>query len=545
MKTFSTIAVIPVAVAMLVGCHRSEPVDRGPQDSAAELRSAAASAVQPEGIHWFEGGVEAAFTEAQAENRPVLLYWGAVWCPACSELKATVFTQREFIEKTRLFVPVYLDGDDPGAQKWSETFNVSGYPTVLVLRPDRTEAMRLAGGQNLNRYLGVLDVALDDVRPIEEVIASLHDGTAPLSLDDCKRLAYSSSLIEQPARRAKLAGDLQRAVDRCPPDARVERARLTVMRATGIANEEAMGVIKGGQAASPRLKEAVRDLLGILQDRELVRAVADIALLDQSSIDMAPRMGVVDEAEANRLRQRWIAALEAEADDPNVPMADRLRAFLHKLTRLKGQAPKGSIPAALADEAHSRVQAALAGTYSAPERVGVVGAALSILDPLGDTDRAKAIVGKEIETAAAPYYYMRKMAQIEEGLDNEAAAVAWFERAYRQAQGPATRFEWGLDYVNALLRLKPQDETAVRDAAVEILGELEGPKRIYGNTRDRIEVLDTALREWSSAGRHDQTIAAIRGRMAGICEKIPPAEPQAREACAGFLKTARLMRVRC
>ena len=50
-------------------------------------------------------------------NKPVFLYWGAEWCPPCAQIKSTIFNKREFQERTRLFVPVYLDGDTPSAQK--------------------------------------------------------------------------------------------------------------------------------------------------------------------------------------------------------------------------------------------------------------------------------------------------------------------------------------------------------------------------------------------------------------------------------------------
>ncbi|MGH8240579.1 MAG: thioredoxin family protein, partial [Steroidobacteraceae bacterium] len=75
------------------------------------------SHARAEGIAWVRGDVEAAFALARAQHKPILLYWGAEWCVPCHDLKATVFTQRAFIEKTRRFVAVYLDGDDPGAQK--------------------------------------------------------------------------------------------------------------------------------------------------------------------------------------------------------------------------------------------------------------------------------------------------------------------------------------------------------------------------------------------------------------------------------------------
>src|SRR3954468_8496413 len=115
------------------------------------------------GIDWFGGEVGAAFDAAKSAHKPILLYWGASWCPPCQQLKSTVFSRSDFIAKSRLFVPIYLDGDDAGAQKWGDAFNVSGYPTVVVLDSDRRELMRIAGGMDLSQYAGVLDSALADV----------------------------------------------------------------------------------------------------------------------------------------------------------------------------------------------------------------------------------------------------------------------------------------------------------------------------------------------------------------------------------------------
>ena len=88
----------------------------------------------------------------KASNKPVLLYWGAQWCPPCKQLKSAVFSRPDFIEKSKLFVAVYLDGDLPDAQKWGDVFRVTGYPTVVVLKPDRTEITRIAGNMDLSLY---------------------------------------------------------------------------------------------------------------------------------------------------------------------------------------------------------------------------------------------------------------------------------------------------------------------------------------------------------------------------------------------------------
>src|SRR5678815_3487077 len=138
------------------------------------------------GIAWFKGNVDAAFASAKASNKPVLLYWGAQWCPPCKQLKSAVFSRPDFIEKSKLFVAVYLDGDLPDAQKWGDVFRVTGYPTVVVLKPDRTEITRVAGNMDLTLYARVLDDALGDVRPVKDVVALAKEGAAPLAATDCR-----------------------------------------------------------------------------------------------------------------------------------------------------------------------------------------------------------------------------------------------------------------------------------------------------------------------------------------------------------------------
>jgi thiol:disulfide interchange protein len=155
--TIAKTAFCLIAAGLLAACQRSEAP---PTAAPAATASPAGQSVKPEAIQWFKGDLNAAFAAAAAQNKPVFLYWGAEWCPPCHDLKAHVFSRTDFQQKLRQFVPVYLDGDAEGAQQAGAEFSVMGYPTVVVLRADRTEVARIAGGMDLGSYADVLDLAL-------------------------------------------------------------------------------------------------------------------------------------------------------------------------------------------------------------------------------------------------------------------------------------------------------------------------------------------------------------------------------------------------
>ena len=538
---------LAVAAICLSGCE-SRRDDRElreatiPRQSAtdAERPEPARSSVPtlhpgaPPGIAWFDGGVDAAFERARAESKPVLLYWGAEWCPYCADLEAYVFSRRDFQEKLELFVPVYLDGDDPGAQKRADAFGVAGYPTVLALGPDRAELARIAGGMDVSVYTGVLDLVLSDVRPLDDLLASIGAGSGALSADDCRRLAYNGwGLDDSPAPDGvDFAAALAHAAARCPADASVERARLTAFAASYATDAEIDAITRGREASDP-LVALVSGVRAIVADRALAVTVADaLQYLDADFFRVAHRSAPERSA---RLRDDWSAAMDAVADDDRYTEGDRLLAVRSKLAALEALDPAGAIPADLAAEAKRRVDEALARAQGTPAMTGAVNAAVNLLVTLDDPERAYEIAERAMATSKTPYYQMADLAWLDEQMGRTEAAITWLERAYRQSSGAATRFQWGTNYVRGLIRMRPEDEAGVRDAATAVLAELDGPNRLYQRTLARLGALDESLREWSAGGEHADTIAAIRARMNEICGRIPADEPAAIESCRAFL----------
>ena len=77
------------------------------------------------------------------------------------------------------------------------------------------------------------------------------------------------------------------------------------------------------------------------------------------------------------------------------------------------------------------------------------------------------------------------------------------------------------------------------DAGTEVLGELDGPDRIYRRARVRLERMDRELRAWNDAakGAHQDVLQGLRARMQQICVKIPDADA-ARHSCDAFLASS-------
>jgi hypothetical protein len=82
--------------------------------------------------------------------------------------------------------------------------------------------------------------------------------------------------------------------------------------------------------------------------------------------------------------------------------------------------------------------------------------------------------------------------------------------------------------------MRPKDSASIRDATLAVIGELDGPDRIYMRTAKRLKRVDATLRDWNQKGEHAAAIAAIRKRMDEICGRIPEAQP-ARGTCKAFL----------
>ena len=536
-------AAFAIAFALaLAGCGRGDAAPGATPDAAkAQPQSQAQANPQPDlarmhsdapGIAWFNGDVDAAFKSARASNKPVLLYWGAQWCPPCKQLKSAVFSRPDFIEKSKLFVAVYLDGDLPDAQKWGDVFRVTGYPTVVVLKPDRTEITRVAGNMDLSLYARVLDDALGDVRPVRDVIALATQGAAPLSATDCRRLAYHAFDLEDEGvfDSAKLQLAFENAARLCPAELAKERARLNILAASKAASLQKDAIEKGARAdkALTVLIVRINELLG---NKELAMANADALRGLPKEFFTAARQTLPQIAPG--MRERLMAVADATTASTQFAPADQLAAQLIKIRVAKAYAPDGKVPTDVRTVALQTATKMLAVKQDPYVRAGVVNSAINIYIALDDWARARDLLALEASTSNTPHYYIGDWADAEEHLGNNQKALELLAEAYQEARGPASRFQWGFQYLDGLLRLAPDDVATIEKVGIAVLAELDGPNRIHRRTLSRLTRFDKSLRQWNTTSQRAAVVGKFRTRVEQACAKSP-GDLATEQGCSGF-----------
>jgi hypothetical protein len=209
---------------------------------------------------------------------------------------------------------------------------------------------------------------------------------------------------------------------------------------------------------------------------------------------------------------RFSKVMDIVASLPGFAEADQLGAIGSKLQAVK--TINGAIPAGVARAANARVAAALAERQIPYVRSGIINAVLPIYDLLGQNEQAYKVVQGELTHTATPYYYKTDLGELAEGLGRKDEALKWYADGFAEAQGPATRFQWGAIYASSLLRLEPDDGAKIGTVTAQVLGELDGPDRIYRRARMRLEKLDVALRKWNTdtKGAHHDVLVNLRER---------------------------------
>jgi len=502
--------------------------------SAAAPPGTRADAAAPGEIAWrpasTDAEVDAAFAEARRSGKPLFLYWGAAWCPPCNQVKATVFNRADFIERTRAFVPVYVDGDRPGAQRLGARFRVSGYPTFVLFTSDGTEVTRLPGEVDPARYAEVMTLGLDARRPAKAVLAAALGSAADLGPADWRLLAFYSweTDEQQLVPKGELSAVLRTLAERCPSSAPEAATRLWLK---ALAARGAKGAASGkADVVAPGVRRADRErLLALLREPATVRRHADVLENEAPALARAAGGEPVDRGLVAALD----TALRALQVDATLSRADRLGALDARveLAHLGGR----TAPRALQDEVRDAAAEADRGIVDGYERQAVIPSAAQLLDDVGLAPDARRLLQANLAKSHSPYYLMTALAEIESHHGDRAAALRWHREAWAASVGPATRLQWGARYVRALTELAPHDDAAVQDAALRVIDEAAAqPDAFYERSARSLRRIGSVLRAWNRDGNHAETWRRFAARVSALCARYPAGDAQ-RGGCVAVL----------
>ena len=502
--------------------------------SSAAASSAPARAVHgADGIAWrhaaTDADVDAAFAAARTSAKPLFMYWGAEWCPPCNQVKATLFNRQDFIERSRAFVPVYIDGDSPGAQKLGARFHVVGYPTMVLFSPAGVELTRLPGEVDPERYTEVVTLGMNARRPVKAVLADALADPRALGATDWRLLAFYAWGVDeqQVVPKSEVPRLLKRLAAACPPSESETATRLWLQ---ALAAQD--------KAPSRPVPAVVDRLLALLADDAAARRQFDVLVASPAEIVRA----AVERASPPRAR--LVAAFDAllvrlEAD-PALSRADRIGAAIARVDLARIDVPEAKEPKArLAAARRARIPAPLLADVrdqaarvdreitDGYERQAVVTAAAYLLGHAGLIEESDALLKANLEKSHSPYYLMTELADNAAQRGDDVQALEWHRLAYEKSTGPATRLQWGARYLGALVDYTPRDEATIEATALALVDAAAAqPNAFYERSARSLARVGAKLRAWNGSGAHAAAVSRIQSRVDAICARIPAADEQ-------------------
>lgn len=498
-RTFITIA---MTLPWLAAC------DTGRETGVAETTEP--PKVETEKIEWFQGSADEAFLLAGETGKPVYLYWGAVWCPPCQEIKHTVFKSKDFIALSKLFVPVYLDGDTPRAQAVGEQFGVQGYPTMIVFSPEGEEITRIPGGIDISRYNSVLALSLNRMKPTAELVRLARTDPGRLHARDYTQLAYYSwgqdfKVLEDDASFT-LFRDL---ADLASRHDKIASARLYMQYLAGASSENTHDL-------PVRIDDAAGRLTDILSSDELVLACWDTLAYWPEITEIL----VLDEAHRDQLEEMWQERVLAMRHHESLSVAEQLAGWL---PLLKFHYDRTEAP--LADDRAKVLRrdlvAASRKTTNVYARQSVVYQINYVYQQARMFDEARDLLLAELDRSAAPYYFMSSLGSLAEKQERFDEAVGWYRKAWEASEGSATRFQWGASYVRAMIRMHPDDHDVIRSTAQSLLRGMDNETGVFTGRNFRVlRSLNREIDAWQ-ADIQDERPGFV-SRIAELCSRQTP-----------------------
>lgn len=416
---------------------------------------------------WFEGKLESAFDLAADEDKLVFLYWGAIWCPPCNELKSKVFSQAGFPDLMSGFIAVALDGDEESAQLWGEKLGVSGYPTLLLLDASKKEYMRLNTALSFDEFQDHLVKASAKREDFETFFARI-ESLEGLSSSDWNRLSYlnwsqlSSSEVDQFSQYELL----RRIFDESNLANLDERLRLKLTLSYLEMSNTLAAMAEVKESVSKRLEKIQTELKQLLENEDQHYQARGFILYA-----MQPTLNwLKNEKSRQELQQLWLNAAQGLYGDTRLSLDEKLWSIYPKIQYWKSL--NSELPESLKKEVFDHVESIDESAVSEFDRHAVVSGAASILNMVDLYDPAKKLLLKELTQTNTPWYYYSALSSLSEQAGELSQALSYMSQARQVAEGRASKIQWTVSELLLLIKYEDLSEPKQREEVLKAYYDL-------------------------------------------------------------------------
>jgi len=494
--------------------------------------------------HWHEArssaDLDRLFAQARRESKLVFVYWQPASCKPCLNPQSKLFNRDDFVQLSRRFVAIHIDGDATGTEFLARQLHVhESSPSTLMLSPERDELTRLSSELDAEQYLGVLrstiggSASRQAVRPIRQVVDDALTGL-DLPNHEWRQLAHyaweeAPSPLAEPRARARVLAQLAQA---CPLQLRASRARLLIQAV----------VTQGRQAPreaselvpEPLKRSAALALQRAFDDERSTRELIDlIAHLSPSAQASLTRLGGADGVQ---LRATWDRALQRLNNDHRLAADQRLAALQSRLDLARLSLPPASthVPAPLRDEIRRMAVQLGNAALESPKQPANASRAARLLSQAGLITESDQLLRASLPGQGGASELMAQLADNARARGQFGETLLWSRRAWEAAQGPSRRLQWGAAYARQLVELAPGEVSLIDEVANQILAELtHRPEALTEPSSTALRDLAEHLLAWQVMApedpeRHDRWTQQLRPACAGR-----PWQPFSHELCDG------------
>jgi hypothetical protein len=170
------------------------------------------------------------------------------------------------------------------------------------------------------------------------------------------------------------------------------------------------------------------------------------------------------------------------------------------------------------------------------ERMAVITAVAYMQGQAGLWADSDALLKANLVKTHSPYYLMSQLGSNAKKQGRKADALRWYEEAFNKSEGPATRLQWGANYIGALFELSPEDTPRIEKATAQLFAEAaKDPGAFYERSERSLKKVATLLAGWNKTPTQTAAAGRLKAQLDGVCGKLDGSDAKAKSACQGLL----------